>query len=153
VPTTFTQHHLDPDHDPKPQPRFPLSAIIWLPLALLFGAGIVYSARYGYEKATTELGAMADPAAGNETFSKPFVIDPGDDPMLLAEDKEALRDQQSHPPGSEGSGTAIVSDPIQLRIIERDFDLARVIVIGGDLDGRRLWARAYRLDESKRRTE
>ena len=121
-----------------------------MPLTFLFGAGIVYAAKFGYDRASSELLAIPNPTAGNETFSEPFLFDPGDDPIVLAIEKAALRNQLSIPPGSEGSGTTVVSAPMLLRIIERDLGLARVIVIGGDLDGRRFWARADRLNAAKR---
>jgi hypothetical protein len=150
MPTTFSQQHHDPEFEPKLQSRFPISAAIWIPLAAMFACGIVYSARFGYERATAELGALPDPAAANETLSRPFLMDPGDDPVVLAVGKQALRDPLAAPPGSAESDTVIISEPLTLRISERDSDIVRVIVIGGEHGGRRFWMRAERLREGVR---
>lgn len=149
---TFSQQPLDPSYQARPPSRLPISAALWIPLAVLFAVGIVYAAKLGYERATRELDALADPAAQNETQSEPFLLDPGDEPIALAAEKPERPDQPAPPPGSEGSGTIIVAEPIRFRIIERDADLnlARVVVVGGSLDGQRFWTRADRLIAAKR---
>ena len=149
---TFSQQPLDPSYQARPPSRLPISAALSIPLAILFAGGIVYAAKFGYERATRELDALADPAAQNETQSEPFLLDPGDEPIALAAEKQELHGQPSPPPGAEGSGTIIVVEPMRFRIIERDADrdLARVVVIGGSLDGQRFWTRADRLIAAKR---
>lgn len=141
----FTQQPYDPDQQSAPRSRFPIGALAWIPLSLMFGAGMVFAARYGYERATAELDIRQDPAAANETMSSPFTFDPGEEPLVLATEQKALRHHLMAPPGSVGSGTLIESNPLRLRIIERDLDLVRVIIVKGRLEGQRFWAKADRL--------
>lgn len=149
---TFSQRPA-PDEVPKPQPRIPLSALIWFPLTIAIGFGIVQAARFGYRRASDELSARPNPAAANETLSAPFLIDPGDEPLIFARGQKALRDHLSAPPGSTGSGTLVESNPVRLRIIERDLDLARVVIVEGHHQGERYWTKADRLTEARAREE
>ncbi len=152
MPAHFTQQPHDPEHEPEVRSRFPISAMIWIPLGLVFAVGVVMAAKFGYEKAIRELSARPNPAAVNETLSEPFDFDPGDDPIVFAAEQKALRDHLSAPPGSSGSGTLVVSEPMRLRIVTRDGEFVRVIVIGGSLEDQRFWARGERLLAAKRGT-
>ena len=145
MPSHFSQQHLDPSHEPEARPRFPVSAAMWIPLSLMFGAGMLFAAKFGHERATAELERRANPAAANETMSAPFLFDPGDEPIVLAAEQKALRDHLSAPPGSEGSGTVIVSEPIRVRLVTRELDLVRLLVVDGPLGGQRFWAKGNRL--------
>ena len=153
MPTTFSQNHHDPEQEPKAPPRIPLSSIIWFPLSLLIGAGIVFAAKFGHERAAAELETIPNPTSGNETLSDPFVFDPGDDPLVLALEQNAIRDHLSAPPGSPGSGTVVESEPLLLRIVQREGNLALVLVVEGRLENQRFWAKAERLLAAKRAAE
>lgn len=141
----FTQQPYDPETETAPRPRFPISALAWIPLSLLFGAGIVFAGFYGADRATEELEARRDPAASNETMSSPFTFDPGDEPLVLAAEQKALRHHLLAPPGSTGSGTVVEPNPLRMRIVERDSDLVRVIITEGRFEGQRFWAKADRV--------
>ena len=150
MPAHFTQQPHDPEHQPEVRPRFPLGAMLWIPLSIVLAAGVVAAAKFGHEKALGELARLPNPAAGNETLSEPFVFDPGEDPIVFADGQQALRDHLSSPPGSRGSGTLVISDPMRLRIVTRDGEFARVLVIEGQFEGQRFWTRSERLLEAKR---
>ncbi|MFT4550489.1 MAG: hypothetical protein ACI8XO_001773 [Verrucomicrobiales bacterium] len=148
MPSQFSQQPYDPDHEPEVRSRFPVSAIAWIPLSLLFAAGIWFAANYGHELATEELDTLQHPASTNETMSSPFTFDPSDEPIVLATVQKALRDHLSAPPGSIGSGTIVESKPLRLRIVERDQDLVNVVVVEGRFEGQRFWTKADRILEA-----
>jgi hypothetical protein len=153
MPTTFTQQPHDPERPNPPRARLSISAIAWLPLSILFGFGLVHAAKFGHRRAIAELDVQAHPGAGNETRSAAFLFDPGDEPILLALEPQSLRDHLAAPPGAEGSATIIASEPVRLRIVERDLELVRVMVVDGPRQGGRYWTKAERLLVSKRDSE
>ena len=127
-----------------------IAGLVWLPVSIAFGFSLVHAAKFGHRRAITELAAQANPGAGNETRSAPFLFDPGDEPILLAIEPQSLRDHLAAPPGADGSGTIIEYDPVRLRIVERDLELVRVIVVDGEREGERYWTKAERLLAVKR---
>ena len=141
----FTQQPHDPDLEQEPRPRFPVSAMLWIPLALLFGAGMVAAGKFGHDRATAELNASPNPKSGNEAILAEIIIDPGGDPMVLAFDRKSLEEQPDLPPGSEGSRTFVISNLIRAKVIERDGKLALIQIGAGKLKGQRLWIRESRL--------
>ena len=144
----FTQQPHDPDLEPQVSPRFQLSAILWFPVALVFGAGIIAAASYGHDRATAELASIENPTGANRKTTAEIMIDPGDDPMVLAFERESLENHPAHAPGSEGSNTFIVPDMIRAKVIERDGRIVLIEVRSGKLKGQRLWIRTSRLPEA-----
>ena len=149
----FTQRPHDPGEDHPVQPRIPASVMLWVPLTLVFGLGIFYAGEFGYQRASEQLEMDPNPAAANETRSEPFIFDPGEEPIVFAMTRQALRNKVPAAPGSSGSRTVVIAEPIELRIVERDGDLARVLVVGGERADQYYWAKARRLLESKDASE
>ena len=145
MPTHFTQQPHDPEREPAVRPLYPVSAILWIPLALLFGAGMVVASKFGHERALEELDAVPSLGAANESGSAEFMIAPGDDPLVLAADPNSLRDHLSIPPGAPGSETLLVSKPVQAKVVSRDAELVQIEITSGELTGQRLWISKNRL--------
>jgi len=141
------------DMDRRPKPEFPIGAILWVPLAIMFAGGMVLAAKIGYDRATTELEQRPNPASENESNSSAFLVDPGEEPLVFASKQKPLRDHLLSPPGSINSETVLIDKPVRLRLLRRDQDLAYVIVVEGRYQGMSFWTKKDRVLEARPETD